>query len=366
MRAETLLPLGKVDPGLRAPEAPFDIARAAEDARRVEALGYDALMVEETKDDPFLVCALAAQATTTLGVGTAVAIAFPRSPAVTAMSAWTLQKLSRGRFSLGLGPQVRAHIERRYGMESAPAGPWMRDYVGAVRAVWNCWQTGGKLRYESARYRLSLMVPLFDPGPIEHPDIPVHLAAVNPYMCRVAGEVADGMRPHPVCAPSYIRDVMLPAARDGAARAGRTLDGFKVSIKPLVAAAPDEAALRPKVRDARARIAFYASTPAYRAAFDHLGLGALADEAKLLSRAQRWEALPALISDETLHEFVTVGTYDVIGARLLERYAGVATNAEFSIPAEDEAGRETLSGLVRDLHAAGEAPARAEIAGAAG
>jgi probable F420-dependent oxidoreductase len=350
MRAETLLPLGKVDPGLRAPEAPLDISSIGADAALVEALGYDELMVEETKDDPFVIMALAAQATTTLGLGTAVAIAFPRSPTSMAMSAWSIQKLSKGRFTLGLGPQVRAHIERRYGMESSPAGPWMRDYVGALRAVWNCWQNGRALDFHSEHYQLDLMVPLFDPGPIEHPEIPIHLAAVNTVMCQVAGEVADGIRPHPVCTPSYIRDVMLPRVRAGAAKTGRSLAEFKVSIKPLLAVAPNEEELQGKIKDARARIAFYASTPGYRAAFVHLGLDALADEAKLLSRAQRWEELPELISDEVLDRFVTIGTYDVIGQRLLERYGDIVTNAEFSIPVRNQAERETLGGLVRDLH----------------
>jgi len=202
MRAETLLPLGKVDPGLRAPEIHLDVGAVGTDARLVEDLGYDALMVEETKDDPFVLMALAAQSTMTRGLGTAVAISFPRSPTVTALSAWTLQKLSQVRFTLGIGPQVRAHIERRYGVPASPAGPWMRDYVGAVRAVWDCWQNGTKLNFESEHCRLNLMVPLFDPGPIEYPGIPVHLAAVNPIMCRIAGEVADGIRPHPVCTPS--------------------------------------------------------------------------------------------------------------------------------------------------------------------
>lgn len=351
MHAETLLPLGKVDPGLRAPETPLDISAVADDARTVEALGYDALMVEETKDDPFVIMALAAQATTTLRLGTAVAISFPRSPTSMALSAWSIQKLSKGRFTLGLGPQVRAHIERRYGMATSPAGPWMRDYVGALRAVWDCWQNRTKLEYESEHYRLNLMVPLFDPGPIEHPDIPVHLAAVNRVMCRVAGEVADGIRPHPVCTPSYIREVMLPAVREGAARTGRSLETFSVSMKPLIATARDEEALQTRVRDARARIAFYASTPAYRAAFAHLGLDALADEAKLLSRAQRWDDLPPLISDDILDQFAVIGTFDEIGTKLLARFGDCVTDAEFSIPVAGEEDRQTLAGLVRRLQA---------------
>lgn len=349
MRVETLLPLGKLDPGLRAAEAPLDVRRVAEDARLVEELGYDGLVVEETKDDPYVVLALAAQATTRISLTTAVAMAFPRSPTITAMSAWTLQKLSGGRFVLGLGSQVRGHITRRFGLAYRPPGPWMRDYVRAVRAVWTSWQTRAPLRFESEHYRLSLMVPLFDPGPIAHPDIPIHVAAVNPYMCGVAGEVADGVRPHPVCTPRYIREVMLPAVAAGAARAGRDPGRIAVAMKPLICAAPDADALDARVRDVRARVAFYASTPAYRAAFEAHGLGDLAEELAQLARAQRWEEMPARISDDTLHTYAVVGTYDEIGRALRERYGGLVTAVEFSIPVGGAREREILRELVRDL-----------------
>jgi alkanesulfonate monooxygenase SsuD/methylene tetrahydromethanopterin reductase-like flavin-dependent oxidoreductase (luciferase family) len=220
VKIEALLPLGGLDPGLRA-AAPVDIGTVAADARRAEALGYDGVVAEETKDDPYIVMALAAQATGRVGLATAVAIAFPRSPAVTALSAWTLQNLSGGRFTLGLGSQVRGHIERRYGMRWSAPGPWLREYVEALRAIWECWQNGTRLDFQGEHYKLSLMVPLFAPSPIEHPRIPIELAAVNPYMCEVAGEAADGIRAHPVATPRYIADTMLPAARRGAAKAGR-------------------------------------------------------------------------------------------------------------------------------------------------
>ncbi|HZD25721.1 MAG TPA: TIGR03617 family F420-dependent LLM class oxidoreductase [Alphaproteobacteria bacterium] len=352
MKVETLLPLGKLDPGLRAAEKPLDITRVAEDARLVEALGYDGLVVEETKDDPFIVLALAAQATTRLRIGTAVAIAFPRSPTVTALSAWTLQKLSGGRLTLGLGSQVKGHIERRYGLKWSPPGPWMRDYVGAMRAVWQAWQTGGQPAFESAHYNISLTVPLFNPGPIEHPAIPVHLAAVNPYMCQVAGEVAEGLRPHPVCTPRYIREVMLPSMRKGAAKAGREAGALKVAMKPLIATAPDQATLQARIRDVRARVSFYASTPAYRRAFEIEGLSDLASELSVLSKAQRWEEMSERISDEVLNTYATVGTYDEIAGKLRERYGGLVDSVEFSIPVERDADRERLQALVAELSTA--------------
>lgn len=365
MRLETLLPLGKVDPGLRAPEVPLDLRSIGRDARLLEEIGYDRLVVEETKDDPFILMALAAEATRTLKLGTSVAIAFPRSPTVTALSAWTIQKLSQGRFTLGLGTQVKAHIERRYGVAWSPAGPWMREYVGAVRAVWNNWQNGTPLDIKGEHYNINLMVPLFNPGPIAHPDIPIHVAAVNSVMCRVAGEVADGIRVHPVCTPSYIEEVMLPAVRAGAARTGRSLDAFQVCMKPLVAAAANEAELAPKVRDVRARISFYASTPQYRAAFDHLGLGELADRLKLLSRAQRWEEMSQHISDDVLHRFVTIGTYDTIAARLCERFGRVITHCEFSIAVKTDADRNLLGDLARTIQSQSLDGARRSIQGVA-
>ncbi len=307
------------------------------------------MVCEETKDDPFIVLALAAQATERLHLTTGVAIAFPRSPAVMAMSAWTLQNLSKGRFTLGLGPQMRAHIERRFGMAWSPPGPWMREYVNAVRMFWSCWQNGTAADFLGEHYKINLMVPLFDPGPIAHPNIPIHLAAVNKIMCRVAGEVADGMRPHPVCTPSYIKSVMLPAAASGAARTGRSLDPFRVAMKPLVATAANEADLQPKIRDARARIAFYASTPGYFAAFDHLGHGELANRCKLLSRAKQWEELSRQISDDVLAQYAVIDTYDRIGARLIERFGSVVTDIEFSIPVANENDREILAELTRQI-----------------
>lgn len=349
MRVETLLPLGKLDPGLRASDMPLDIARVPHDAQVVEEVGFDGLCVEETKDDPYQIMALAASTTSRIRLSTNIAMAFPRSPTVTAMSAWSLAKLSKGRFVLGLGSQVRGHIVRRFGLEFHPVGPWMRDYIQAVRAVWSCWQERQPLDYQGQHYKLSLMVPLFDPGPIEHPSIPIHVAAVNPYMCQVAGEVADGIRVHPVCTPRYIREVMLPAAAEGARRSGRDVKAIAIAMKPLVCTAPDQATLAKRVKDVRARVAFYCSTPAYRATFELHGLGSLADEMAKLSKAQRWEEMPERISDEVLHTYATVGTYDEIGRKLVERYGGLCTDVEFSIPCTTPEEKATMRDLIEQV-----------------
>src|SRR6266851_5507050 len=340
MKIETLLPLGKLDPGLRA---------AAADARHAEALGYDGVLAAETKDDPYIVMALAAQATERVGLATAVAIAFPRSPIVTALSAWNLQKLSRGRFTLGLGSQVKGHIERRYGMRWSAPGPWLRDYVGALRAIWACWQNGTKLDFESEHYKLSLMVPLFAPAPIEHPRIPVELAAVNPYICQVAGEVADGIRAHPIATPRYIAEVMLPAVQKGAAKVGRDPALFTLCAMPLVATAPDAASLAERVRDVRARIAFYASTPAYLRAFESEGYGEVAAALQGHARAHRWAEMADLVSDEMLDAYAVVGTHDEIAAKLRTRYADLATSLDFAIPLADAGDEATLRELILSL-----------------
>ncbi|MBV9587891.1 MAG: TIGR03617 family F420-dependent LLM class oxidoreductase [Alphaproteobacteria bacterium] len=352
MKIEGLLPLGRLDPGVRA-AAPLDIARVGEDARRAEELGDDGVLTEETKDDPFIVMGLAAQATQRVSLATAVAVAFPRSPTITAMSAWTLARLSKGRFTLGLGSQVRGHIERRFGVRWSPPGPWLRDYVGALRAIWDSWQHGTKLDYKSEHYTLTLMVPLFAPAPLEHPEIKIELAAVNPYMCQVAGEVADGIRAHPVATPRYIAEVMLPAAQKGMAKAGRAMGPggaeFAMCVMPLVATAPDSAALAERIRDVRARVAFYASTPTYVAAFETDGHADTAKQLQALSRAQRWEEMPALVNDEMLATYAVIGTHDEIAAKLKARYGGLATRLEFTMPLASPADAEILRNIVRDL-----------------
>lgn len=349
MIVETLLPMGKLDPGMREPETPLHIGEFAELAVGAEAAGLDAVLVEETKDDPFQLLALAAQATSSVQLGTSVAMAFPRSPTITAMSAWSIQKLSGGRFVLGLGTQVRAHINRRFGFDWSAPAPWMRDYVNAMRAVWNCWQTGQPLAFESDHYNLNLMVPLFDPGPIDHPDIPIHIAAIGPNMCALAGEVSDGVRLHPVCTPAFIDGEVLPNLAKGAARSGRDVGEVEVCIKPLVGTAVDNDTLASVTETVRARVAFYLSTPSYRRTFALHGWEGIAREASELSRSGRWEDLPGLVSDEMLHTVATIGTYEEIGAILSERYRSRVDRIEFSIPVRNPDDGEALAAILSQL-----------------
>ena len=349
MIVESLLPLGKLDQGLREPDTPLDIRRFAELARTAEEVGLGAVLVEETKDDPFQLLALGSTTTSTIQLGTSVAMAFPRSPTATALSAWSLSKVSNGRFLLGLGTQVRAHIERRYGLKWHAPAPWMRDYVNAMRAVWDCWQNRTPLQFESQHYKLDVMVPLFDPGPIEHPDIPVHIAAIGPNMCALAGEVADGVRLHPVCTPRYIDERVLPNLARGAARTDRNVDDVEVCMKPLIGTAPDEERLEKVVRTVRARVAFYLSTPSYRQTFELHDWGDIARQASVLSREKRWDELPGLVSDEMLNTVATIGTYDEIAAKLNGRYANRVDRIEFSIPVETPDDAERFRSILADI-----------------
>ncbi|MFT4988502.1 MAG: putative F420-dependent oxidoreductase [Acidimicrobiales bacterium] len=351
MKVETLLPLGKLDPGLREPDTPLHIGDFAAGAVQAEELGIDAVLVEETKDDPYQLLALGAAATSTIGLGTSVAMAFPRSPTITAMSAWSLQKLSQGRFVLGLGSQVRGHVRRRFGMEWHAPAPWMRDYILAMQAVWDCWQNGTELNFTSEHYNLNLMVPLFDPGPIDHPTIPVHVAAIGPNMVAMAGEVADGVRLHPVCTPRFIDEQVHPNIARGAARTGRDASLVEVCMKPLVGTAGTEKQLAVSTETVRARVAFYLSTPSYRRAFELHGWGDIAEQASRLSKAQKWDALPALVDDEMLHTVATLGTHETIAEQLRERYSERVDRIEFSMPVTTPEEAEVYGHILTSLRA---------------
>lgn len=349
MQVETHLPLGKVDPGLREADRPLSVDRVPENARVVEALGFDGLVLTETKEDPFVVMAMAAATTERIRLTTAVAIAFPRSPTVTAMTAWTLQRGSRGRFVLGLGTQVKGHIERRYGLKWSAPGPWIEEYVAAVRAVWDTWQHGTPLDFHGDHYHLTLMNPLFDPGPIERPEIPIHLAAVNAHMARVGGRIADGVRPHPICTRRYLDEVLRPAIDRGAVESGRDPSRFEVVASPLIVTGPDEETVARRMSNVRARISFYASTRTYRAVFDTHGWGDIAERLSVLSRRQEWDEMERHVTDEMVEAVAVVGTYDDIASRVRDRYAGVCTGVEFSIPVENPEDEEHLADMVREI-----------------
>jgi probable F420-dependent oxidoreductase len=267
--------------------------------------------------------ALAAEHTSRLALGTAVAIAFARSPTVVAHTAWDLAELSGGRFRLGLGTQVKAHIERRFGMTWDAPVARLREYLQAIRAVWDSWQNGTRLNYRGEYYKLTLMMPFFSPGPIRHARIPIFIAGVNPPLCRLAGEAADGFHVHPYHTVRYLTEVVLPAIGQGAAKAGREVKAIELSSAAFAVLGETESERAAEREVMRGQIAFYASTPSYRGVLDTHGWGETGAALSGLAAKGRWDEMPKQVGDEMLAAFVIEGTWADVGHKLRERYAGL-------------------------------------------
>jgi len=318
-------------------------------ARRVESIGYDGLNVPDAVHDGLLAAHAALSATSSLRVATSVLVCFPRSPMVTAIAAWDLQAASGGRFELGLGTQVRGNIVGRYGTPWFAPVARMREYVGSLRAIFHCWQTGGKLAFEGEHYRFTRMQPFFSPGPLETPPPPIHLGAVGPRMTQLAGEVADGIMTHPThSAPRYLREITRPEIEGGRARAGRSDAGPVLMAAGLVATGrtPEDVA---RARDGiRELLAFLYSTPAYWRCLGTFGWDDVGRQLHERSRAGRWPEMSALVTDEMLDALVPCGPYAEIGESLHRWYDGVADVVTFPVPdspADDDAVRSVLAGL---------------------
>jgi probable F420-dependent oxidoreductase len=296
-------------------------------AQAAESTGFDAVWSSETIHDPFLPGALIAERTRRLHFGTAVAIAFARSPATLAYTAWDLAQASGGRFILGLGTQVKAHIERRFGM------PWpdsvvgkLREQIAAIRAFWNAWQKGEKLDFRGEYYKLTLMSPFFNPGRIEHPQVPIFIAGVNTGLARLAGEAADGFQVHPFHSPAYLEQVLLPAIEEGALKAGRTRGDVQVSVSAFVVTSPEEDLF------VRSQIAFYASTPSYRAVMALHGWEEVAGQLSALAKRGQWGDMPALIDQGMLETFAVVTSPAELPDALRDRYSGVVDRLGLYLP----------------------------------
>lgn len=296
-------------------------------ARAAEEIGFGALWCPETSHDPFMAAALIAEHTSKLQLGTAVAIAFARSPATLAYKSWDLAQLSKGRFILGLGTQVKAHIERRFGMQwpKSVVGK-LRDEIGAIRAFWNTWQNNKPLRFRSDYYKLTLMSPFFNPGAIEYPDIPIYIAGVNTGLAKLAGEIADGFHIHPFHTIRYLNEVIIPAIMEGAARTGRNRKDIKLATSAFVVTSQEEEYF------VRAQIAFYASTPSYRSVMKLHGWGTAAEELSRLAARQQWSDMPGIITDEMLAEFAVVCDINELNSRLKERYQGLIDRLGLYLP----------------------------------
>jgi probable F420-dependent oxidoreductase len=316
-------------------------------ARDLEARGYAGVWASEADHDPFLPLLSAAQATSRLQVGTAIAVAFARSPMTLAMTAHDLQRYSRGRFLLGLGSQIRPHIEKRFSMEWTAPVARMREYVAALRAIWDAWQQGTRLRFEGEHYRHTLMTPMFSPAAHEWGAPPVYLAAVGPVMTRLAGEVADGLLVHGFTTERYLRERTLPALGEGLAIAGRARSEVTVSLPGFVVSGATGAERAAAAAAVKATLAFYGSTPAYRRVLELHGWSALADELHSLSvsrREDKWTAMRDLVDDDVLSAFAVVAEPDQVAARVRERFDGLVDR--FSVYASYPAAPDLWDPLV--------------------
>lgn len=329
---------------------PNDDLRAAQAAAiAAEEAGFDGVVALENAHGPIPPLAVASLATSRIQLGTGVAIAFPRSPTITAHAAWDLNKASEGRFYLGLGPQVKGHNERRYGIAWTPPAPRMRDYLGAVRAVWRAWETGEPLDYHSQHYTLTLTTPNFSPKPLDLPPIPIAISAVGPAMLRVAGEVADGVRLHPFSTRRYLEEVSLARVAEGLARTGRPREEIEVVAGAFIATGADEASLA-KMRDyVRFRIAFYCSTRSYWHVLRLHDMEELGERLRPLPAQGRWDEMAAMIPDDVIDLFATVAPFDTLADRIAKRYGGLADTLSLFMPTETEVGpfREVLQDIRR-------------------
>ena len=321
-------------------------------AAAAEAAGFDAVMTVEVAHDPFTPLALAALATERIELTPSIAVAFPRSPTVIASQAWDLQANSNGRFVLGLGSQVRGHNERRFGIAWSPPAPRLRDYVQALRAVWRCWETGEKLDYQSEHYKLTLMTPDFSPEPTGLPMVPVTIAAVGEAMLRVAGEVCDGVRLHPLCSRRYLEQVALPRLAEGMQRSGRSRAHFDVFGGGFVVTGPDDKTVAEGMEQVRRRVAFYGSTRSYLPILSLHGLDDLGLKLHALSLAGRWNEMSAEVSDEVVNIFAAAGTYSEIARAIELRFGGLADAIELNFRAGTPPGlqRELLADIRRIQH----------------
>ncbi len=317
------------------PASPAEIPSLAQAA---EEAGFDGLWFGETSRDALLACALAAEHTRRVEVGTAITLAFSKSPTALAYTAWDIQKIAQGRFILGLGSQVKGHMERRFGVPWAPPAPKMREVIQALRAIWSTWQTGEPLDFQGEHFSLSLMTPFFNPGPIAHPEMPVYLAAVNPGMARVAGELCQGVHIHPLHTVRYVQEVVRPAAEAGARRGGRAAADVAF-VAPFFAATGETEKEVANTRELmRQQVAFYASTRTYRAVLDLHGWGAMGDRLHKLSVAKRWDEMPAEVPDDVLEAFVVEAPLDDLPRAIHDRYDGVLDRGSLYLAFDPKAG----------------------------
>ena len=334
----------KVDTGLTQ-----EFAKVASQAAHLEELGYDGLMTAETSHDPFFPLLLASQSTSKVDLMTGIAVAFARSPMTLAGTAHDLNSASRGRFVLGLGSQIRAHITKRFNMPWSHPAARMREFILAMRAVWDCWYEGKPLAFAGEFYNHTLMTPFFTPTDTEYGPPRVFLAAVGPLMAEVAGEVADGIFLHAFTTEKYIRETTLPALERGWAKAGKSREGFEIVYPMFTVTGDTEESVASAKATVRQQVAFYGSTPAYKPVLESIGAQELQPTLNAMSKQGKWVEMGELIGEDLVSEFAVVAEPKDLAAAILSRYGDIVdrTSAAYGlIPSELQ------ERIIRDLRAA--------------
>jgi probable F420-dependent oxidoreductase len=311
-------------------------------AKEVEAAGYSGAWTAETAHDPFLPLVLAAEHTERIELGTSIAVAFARNPMLLANLGWDLQAYSKGRFILGLGSQIKPHIEKRFSMEWSHPARRMREMVLAIRAIWDTWENGTKLDFRGEFYKHTLMTPFFTPERAELAGFgtpKIYLAGVGELMTEVCGEVCDGFICHGFTTEKYLREVTIPALARGRAKAGKTMDGFDIVGPSFVVTGNNENELKAAAAGTRQQISFYGSTPAYRGVLEAHGWGGLQDDLNTLSKQGKWTEMGDLIDDEILNTFAVVGEPESIAPELHRRYGDVISRISFYAPYKSDPAR---------------------------
>lgn len=337
---------------------PGKLAASAEHAKQVEEAGFGSVWWTDSGRSAYLACTASALSTTRLQIGTGIAVAFPRSPMVTAGIAWELAASTEGRFVLGLGSQVKGHIERRYSTEFSPPGPRLKEYVESIKAIFRAFSKEEKLSYEGEYYNFSLLPDMWSPGPIEVGAPPIYISAVRPYMSRLVGECCDGIHVHPFHSPEYVKDVQGAAITEGLARSGRSLEEITFSVPIMTAVGDSDEELEKTREHARMMIAFYGSTPGYEAMFEHHGYNGLGEELNGLQRRGDIPGMKALITDEVMTHYSVESNWNDLGGKLVARYKDLAPNVRVtSYTAADHFGdpamREKWSQVTKAMRDAG-------------
>ena len=336
----------KIDGGLIT----NDLGGVAALARELEEIGYDGALSAEIAHDPFFPVLLGAQATERLELGTGIAVAFARNPMIMAGIAYDLQQFSEGRFILGLGSQIKPHIEKRFSMPWSRPAARMREFILAMRAIWATWNDGERLNFRGDIYRHTLMTPFFNPGPNPYGSPKVFLAAVGKLMTEVAGETCDGIILHGFTTERYVREVTLPALERGFARGGRRREDFEISGPMFIVTGSTEEELETARTGTKQQIAFYGSTPAYRGVLELHGWGDLQTELNALSKQGEWEKMGELIDDEILETFAVVAEPEQVPEMMLARYGDVLDRLSFYAPYRSDP--ERWSAILASLRAA--------------